>query len=52
MQPSMPGGALAAYTYDGFGQQIVKTISSSTGNIHQYVQDELLLEETNVSGAA
>jgi RHS repeat-associated protein len=46
------GGSLAGYTYDGFGQRIVKTISGAAGNIYQYGQDGLLLEETNASGVA
>jgi YD repeat-containing protein len=28
--------ALASYTYDGFGQRLLKTISSTDGNIYQY----------------
>ena len=46
------GGALASYTYDAFGQRLVKTISGTTGNIYQYGQNGMLLEETNASGAA
>ena len=46
------GGALASYTYDGFGQRLIKTVSGSYGEIYQYGQDGLLLEETNASGAA
>jgi YD repeat-containing protein len=45
------GGALASYVYDGFGQRLVKTISSSIGNLYQYGQNGLLLEETDASGA-
>ncbi|MDR3740717.1 MAG: RHS repeat-associated core domain-containing protein [Terracidiphilus sp.] len=46
------GGALASYTYDGFGQRVAKTISGTTGNLYQYGQDGLLLEEANSSGTA
>ena len=46
------GGALAGYTYDGFGQRLTKTVSGSYGEIYQYGQDGLLLEETNASGVA
>ncbi len=46
------GGALASYTYDGFGQRLIKTVSASYGEIYQYSQDGALLEETNASGAA
>jgi len=46
------GGALASYTYDGFGQRLMKTASGSYGEIYQYGQDGFLLEETNVSGVA
>lgn len=46
------GGALASYTYDGFGQRIVKTISGTVGSLYQHGQDGLLLEETNTSGVA
>jgi RHS repeat-associated protein len=46
------GGALASYTYDGFGQRLTKTVSSSYGEIYQYGQDGALLEETNASGVA
>jgi RHS repeat-associated protein len=45
-------GALANYTYDGFGQRLLKTISSTYGEIYQYGQDGMLLEETNASGVA
>jgi RHS repeat-associated protein len=45
-------GALASYTYDGFGQRLIKTVSGSYGEIYQYGQDGLLLEETNASGVA
>ncbi|MGB6687310.1 MAG: RHS repeat-associated core domain-containing protein [Terracidiphilus sp.] len=45
-------GALASYTYDGFGQRLIKTVSVSYGEIYQYGQDGLLLEETNASGVA
>ncbi|MFZ0745598.1 MAG: DUF6531 domain-containing protein, partial [Terracidiphilus sp.] len=45
-------GALASYTYDGFGQRLIKTISGTNGEMYQYGQDGMLLEETNASGAA
>jgi RHS repeat-associated protein len=45
-------GALASYTYDGFGQRLLKTISGTYGEIYQYGQDGMLLEETNASGVA
>jgi RHS repeat-associated protein len=45
-------GALASYTYDGFGQRMIKTVSASYGEIYQYSQNGALLEETNASGAA
>jgi hypothetical protein len=45
-------GALASYTYDGFGQRLLKTVSASYGEIYQYGQDGMLLEETNSSGVA
>ena len=45
-------GALASYTYDGFGQRLIKTVSGSYGEIYQYGQDGMLLEETNASGVA
>jgi RHS repeat-associated protein len=43
---------LASYTYDGFGQRLLKTVSSTYGNIYQYGQNGMLLEETDQSGAA
>jgi len=46
------GGTPASYTYDGFGQRLVKTISGSNGSLYQYAQDGLLLEEANASGVA
>jgi len=46
------GGALASYTYDGFGQRLIKTVSASYGEIYQYGQNGMLLEETNASGVA
>ncbi len=46
------GEPLASYTYDGFGQRLLKTVSSSYGNIYQYDQSGILLEETDASGAA
>ena len=46
------GGALASYTYDGFGQRLIKTVSASYGELYQYGQNGLLLEETNASGVA
>ena len=49
---NFPGAAQATYTYDGFGQRLIKTISGSYGEIYQYGQDGLLLEETDASGAA
>jgi len=45
-------GALASYTYDGFGQRLIKTVSGSYGEIYQYGQNGMLLEETNASGVA
>lgn len=45
-------GALASYTYDGFGQRLIKSISSTYGEIYQYAQDGMLLEETDASGVA
>jgi len=45
-------GSLASYTYDGFGQRLVKTVSGSYGEIYQYGQNGLLLEETDTSGMA
>jgi RHS repeat-associated protein len=45
-------GALASYTYDGFGQRLIKTVSASYGEIYQYGQNGMLLEETNASGVA
>ncbi len=44
--------ALASYTYDGFGQRLIKTVSGSYGEIYQYGQDGALLEETDASGVA
>jgi RHS repeat-associated protein len=46
------GGALASYTYDGFGQRLIKTVSGSYGEIYQYGQNGMVLEATNASGAA
>jgi hypothetical protein len=46
------GGALASYIYNGFGQRLIKTISSTYREIYQYSQDGMLLEETNASGVA
>jgi RHS repeat-associated protein len=46
------GDALASYTYDGFGQRLIKTVSSSYGEIYQYGQNGMVLEATNASGAA
>ena len=45
-------GALASYTYDGFGKRLIKTVSGSYGEIYQYGQDGALLEETDASGVA
>jgi RHS repeat-associated protein len=45
-------GELATYEYDGFGQRAVKRISSTTGEIYQYGQDGMLLDEANSLGAA
>jgi RHS repeat-associated protein len=45
-------GALASYTYDGFGERVIKTVSGSYGEIYQYGQDGMLLEETDASGVA
>lgn len=38
------------YTYDGFGQRLIKTVSGSYGEIYQYGPDGILLEETDASG--
>ncbi|HEV2322977.1 MAG TPA: RHS repeat-associated core domain-containing protein, partial [Terracidiphilus sp.] len=46
------GGALASYIYDAFGQRLIKTISGTNGEIYQYGQNGMLLEETNASGVA
>ena len=46
------GGALASYTYDGFGQRLIKTVSGTYGEIYQYGQNGMLLEETNATGVA
>jgi RHS repeat-associated protein len=46
------GQPLATYTYDGFGQRLLKTVSSTYGNIYQYDQTGMLLEETDASGNA
>ena len=46
------GGTLASYIYDGFEQRLIKTVSGSYGEIYQYGQDGLLLEETDASGVA
>ena len=43
---------LASYTYDGFGQRLFKTISSTYGGIYQYGQDGMLLEEMDASSVA
>jgi YD repeat-containing protein len=40
------------YTYDAFGQRLTKTFSGGSGELYQYGQNGLLLEETNASGAA
>ncbi|MGB6686570.1 MAG: RHS repeat-associated core domain-containing protein [Terracidiphilus sp.] len=45
-------GAFASYTYNGFGQRLIKTVSGSYGEIYQYGQDGALFEETNASGVA
>jgi RHS repeat-associated protein len=45
-------GALSSYTYDGFGQRLIKTVSGSYGEIYQYGPNGMLLEETNASGVA
>jgi hypothetical protein len=41
---------LATYTYDGFGQRLMKTISKSNVTLYQYGQDGLLLEEATYKG--
>jgi RHS repeat-associated protein len=46
------GQPVATYTYDGSGQRLLKTVSSSYGNIYQYDQAGMLLEETDASGTA
>jgi YD repeat-containing protein len=38
------------YTYDGFGQRLLKTFSGTSGEIYQYGQNGMLLEETDQSG--
>ena len=44
--------ALATYTYDGFGQRAVKTLSGTVGSLYKYSRGGLLLEEANSSGVA
>jgi uncharacterized protein RhaS with RHS repeats len=44
--------ALAAYTYDGFGQRLIKTVGGTAAAIYQYGPDGMLLEETDGSGVA
>ena len=44
--------ALATYTYDGFGQRAIKTISGATGSIYKYSFNGQLLEEQNSSSVA
>jgi RHS repeat-associated protein len=44
--------ALGQYTYDGFGQRLVKTLSGSVGALYQHDLDGRLLEETDVHGVA
>jgi len=46
------GQALATYAYDGFGQRLIKTVSPTYGEMYQYGQEGMLLEETNASGVA
>lgn len=40
------------FTYNGSGQPLVKSISVGNGEIYQYGQNGLLLEETHASGVA
>ncbi len=48
------GTQVAQYTYDGFGQRLVKAFAGTpaAGTLFAYGQDGGLLEETNISGAA
>lgn len=41
---------LASYTYNGFGQRVLKAFPGGTGEIYQYGQNGMLLEETDQSG--
>jgi hypothetical protein len=43
------GQALASYTYDAFGQRMLKIYSGTSGEIYQYGQNGMLLEETDQS---
>jgi RHS repeat-associated protein len=46
------GTQIAAYTYDGFGQRLVKNFAGTpaAGTLFAYSQAGSLLEETNISG--
>jgi RHS repeat-associated protein len=41
---------LASYTYNGFGQRVLKAFPGGTGEIYQYGQNGMLLEETDQAG--
>jgi RHS repeat-associated protein len=41
---------LAQYTYDGFGQRLVKTLPPSSGALYQHDLNGYLLEETDAQG--
>ena len=43
--------ALAQYTYDAFGQRLVKTLPGGAGALYQNDRDGRLLEETDAHGA-
>ena len=38
---------VASYTYNGFGQRVLKAFPGGTGEIYQYGQNGMLLEETD-----
>lgn len=49
----MSGGeALGQYTYDAFGQRLIKTLSGSAGALYQHDFDGHLLEEADAHGVA
>jgi len=43
---------VGTYTYNGFGQRVVKAFPGGTGEIYQYGQNGMLLEVTDQSGTA